>query len=70
MGIAGWYSEKIGRIKKLPTPLFILFVSAKALGGVAIGIIVAPYVGAIGWWVMLAALALSIPVISQITKKI
>ena len=69
MGLIKWYADKVEKIKRLDTPMFILFVSVKVLGGLAIGIIIAPYVGNIGWWVLLAALVLSIPVLSKIFKK-
>ena len=65
----GWYMSMVEKVKALDTPMFMLFVSAKALGGVAIGILIAPYVGRIGWWVMLAAIIISIPVMMKIFKK-
>lgn len=70
MGLMGWYANRVERIKRLDTPAFILFVSMKVLGGLAIGIIIAPYVGNIGWWVLLAAFLLSIPILPKIFKKI
>ena len=69
MGTIGWYVNMVNKVKGLDTPMFILFVSVKALGGLAIGIIIAPYVGDIGWWVLLAALILSVPVLLKIFKK-
>lgn len=69
MGIVKWYADRIEKIRKLDTPSFVLFVSMKVLGGVAIGIIIAPYVGNIGWWVLLAAILLSIPLMIKIFKK-
>ncbi|MBP7055401.1 MAG: hypothetical protein KBB52_00915 [Candidatus Omnitrophica bacterium] len=66
MRIIRWYGEMLKRIKGLDNPLFFLFVSAKALGGLAIGIIISPYVGNIGWWVLCAALLISIPVFLKI----
>ena len=65
----GWYIKMIDKVKALDTPMFVLFVGAKALGGLAIGIIIAPYVGRIGWWVMLGAIIISIPVMLKIFKK-
>jgi len=62
----GWYMDTVGKVKRLETPFFILYVTAKVLGGVAIGILIAPYVGRIGWWVMLAAVVISIPVMRKI----
>lgn len=69
MGIVGWYMSMINKVKGLDTPTFILFVLAKVLGGLAIGILIAPYVGNIGWWALLAAFIISIPVLSKIFKK-
>ncbi|MFA5143260.1 MAG: hypothetical protein WC522_03715 [Candidatus Omnitrophota bacterium] len=65
----GWYMKMVERVKALDTPMFMLFVSVKALGGLAIGIIIAPYVGRIGWWVLLAAIIISIPLMLKIFKK-
>ncbi|MDQ7825217.1 MAG: hypothetical protein RDV48_20615 [Candidatus Eremiobacteraeota bacterium] len=65
----GWYIKMVDKLKALDTPMFLLFVSAKVLGGLAIGIMIAPYVGRIGWWVMLAAVIISIPVMIKIFKR-
>lgn len=69
MGLIKWYADKIDRIKRLDTPMFVLFVSAKALGGMAIGILIAPYVGNIGWWVLLASFVIAIPIIMKMFQK-
>lgn len=68
MGIVSWYADKVGKIKRLETPWFVAFVALKVLGGVAIGIIIAPYVGNVGWWVLLAAILLSIPLMPKLFK--
>ncbi|MHC9540751.1 MAG: hypothetical protein AB9903_14700 [Vulcanimicrobiota bacterium] len=65
----GWYIKMVEKLKALDTPMFLLFVCAKVLGGLAIGIIIAPYVGRIGWWVLCAAVIISIPVMIRIFKK-
>ena len=65
----GWYMKMVERVKALDTPMFLLFVSVKALGALAIGIIIAPYVGNIGWWVLVAAIIISIPVMLKVFKK-
>ncbi len=69
MGLIKWYADKIQKVKGLDTPIFVMFVALKALGGMAIGIIIAPYVGNIGWWVLLAAFILAIPVMIKIFAK-
>ena len=33
----GWYMDTVGKVKRLETPFFILYVTAKVLGGVAMG---------------------------------
>jgi len=65
----GWYIKMVERVKALDTPMFMLFVGVKALGSLAIGIIIAPYVGRIGWWVLLAAIIISIPLMFKIFKN-
>ena len=65
----GWYMKMVERVKVLDTPMFVLFVSVKALGALAIGIIIAPYVGRIGWWVLVTAIIVSIPVMLKVFKK-
>ena len=47
---------------------FAVFIAWRMLGGVAIGIIIAPYVGNIGWWVLLAAFIIAIPLMIKIFK--
>ena len=64
----GWYMKMAERVKALDTPMFMLFVFAKGLGGMAIGIIIAPYVGNIGWWALVAAVIISIPLMLRIFK--
>lgn len=65
----GWYMKMVDKVKALDTPMFILFVSVKALGGLAIGVIIAPYVGRIGWWILAAVVIMSIPVMLKVFKK-
>ena len=65
----GLYMRMVEKVKALDTPMFMLFVSVKALGAFAIGIIIAPYVGRIGWWVLLAAIIISIPVMVKVFSK-
>jgi hypothetical protein len=69
MGIAKWYVDKIDKVKKLDTPMFVLYVGVKSLGAFAIGIIIAPYVGKIGWWVLAAALLLSVPILLKVLRS-
>ena len=66
----GWYMKMVDRVRALDNPTFLLYVSAKSIGGMAIGIIIAPYVGRIGWWVLVVAIIISIPVMIKIFKRV
>lgn len=68
-GNMGWYAKKIQQIKGLDTPKFIMLVTSKSMGGLAIGILIAPYVGQIGWWVMLAAVIIAVPPMIDVFGK-
>jgi len=37
----GWYSNKIEKLRKLPNPYALLYVTAKVLGGVGLGLLLA-----------------------------
>jgi len=65
----GWYIDRVRKVKGLDDPMFVLFVFSKVLGGVAIGILIAPYVGTVGWWVLAAAIIVAIPVLPKLFKK-
>jgi len=60
----GYYSDKMEKLKKLPNSRFILFVSAKVLGGVSIGVLLANWLPTWTWWVfMVIACVIATPVV-------
>ena len=60
----GWYGEKIEKLKNLPNPFALLYVTAKVLGGVGIGMLLANWLSTWTWWIFLVvACVIAIPVI-------
>lgn len=49
------------RFKNLPGPLLMLHVTAKFLGGVALGALLGRYLEPYGWWILIAAFVIAIP---------
>lgn len=49
------------RFKNLPLPLLMLHVTAKFLGGVAIGALLGDYLKGYWWLILLAAFVIAIP---------
>ena len=37
----GWYSSNMEKLKQLSTPYFVLYVTAKAIGGLGAGVLLA-----------------------------
>jgi len=60
----GWYSNKLDKLRQLSNPLFVLYVTAKFLGGVSIGIVLANWISTWTWWIfMVIACVIAIPVV-------
>jgi len=51
----------IDKVKALPTPMFILFVSSKVIGGIGIGVLLGQALHGLGWWILILGVILSIP---------
>lgn len=60
----------IERCKQLPKPVFVLHVIARLLLGIGVGIFAAQYMPSSGWWVILAAVILALPMKYQLADKI
>ena len=59
----GWYSENIGKLKQLSTPCFVLYVTAKVIGGVGVGVLLANWLPTWTWWIfMVIAVIIAIPI--------
>ena len=60
----GWYGEKVEKLKNLSNPYALLYVTAKAIGGISIGILLATWIATWTWWIfMVIACVISIPVL-------
>lgn len=60
----GWYIDKIEKLKGLPNPYALLYVTAKVIGGVSIGILLATWLPTWTWWIfMVIACVIAIPVV-------
>ncbi len=66
----GWYSDKIAKLKNLPNPYVLLYVTAKVLGGVGIGVLLANWLSTWTWWIfMIIACIIAIPVIWKLFSR-
>jgi hypothetical protein len=58
-----WYMDNIEKIKQLSTPYFVLYVTAKVIGGTGIGILLANWLPVWTWWVFIViAVIIAIPI--------
>ena len=58
-----WYTDNIEKIKQLSTPYFVLYVTAKVIGGFGIGILLANWLPVWTWWIFIViAVILAIPI--------
>ena len=65
-----YYSDKIDKLKNLPNPYVLLFITAKVLGGIGIGVLLANWLSAWTWWIfMIIACVIAIPVVWKIFSK-
>ena len=49
------------KFRGLPLPLLMLHVTAKFLGGVAIGALLGKVLEPYGWWILMAAVVIAVP---------
>lgn len=50
----------ISGVKKLSSPMFVIFVLSKLLVGVGLGILLVQYLAPYGWWFLIVGVVLSI----------
>ena len=63
----GWIGDKVEKLKNLSNPFALLYVTAKVIGGMAIGILLATWIDTWTWWVfMVIAWVIAIPVIWKV----
>ena len=66
----GWYSDKVEKLKSLPNSYALLYVTAKVVAGVGIGVLLAIWLPTWTWWIfMVIACVISIPVIWLLFSK-
>ena len=59
----GWYSTNIEKLKQLSTTYFVLYVTAKVIGGVSVGVLLANWLPTWTWWIfMVIAVIIAIPI--------
>ncbi|MFC1939918.1 hypothetical protein ACFLXO_04455 [Chloroflexota bacterium] len=67
MGCCG---DKIEKLKSLPNPYALLYITAKVLGGVGIGVLIATWLPIWTWWIFIVvACVIAIPVAWKIFSK-
>ena len=65
-----WYGDKIEKLKNLPNPYAFLYVTAKVLGGVGIGVLLANWLSVWTWWIFIViACVIAIPVVWKLLSK-
>ena len=66
----GWFGDKIEKLKSLPNPYVLLYVTAKVLGGVGIGVLLANWLSAWTWWIFIViGCVIAIPVVWKMFSK-
>ena len=54
--------NKVGKFRQVPNPYFALHITAKFLGGVGIGVLLAAWLPVWTWWIfIIVALIIAIP---------
>lgn len=65
-----YYSDKVGKLRSLPNRYILLFVTAKALGGIGIGVLLANWLATWTWRVFVAiACVIALPIAWKILGK-
>ena len=63
-------SDKIEKLKSLPNPYVLLYVTAKVLGGIGIGILLANWLSTWTWWIfIIIAFVIAIPVVWKLFSR-
>ena len=65
-----WISDKTEKFRQVPNPYFSLHVTAKFLGGVGIGLLLAYWLPLWSWWLFIVAgVLIAIPSARIILRK-
>ena len=66
----GWYGDKIEKLRSVPNLHALLYVTAKVIGGVGIGVLLATWLPTWTWWIfMIVAFVIAIPVVRLLFRK-
>ena len=66
----GWYTDKVDRLRNLSNPFALLYVTAKVIGGIGIGVLIATWIETWTWWIfMLIACIMAIPIVWKMFSK-
>jgi hypothetical protein len=64
-----YYGDKIERLRNLSNPYALLYVTAKVIGGIGIGLLLAIWLPSWTWWIfIIAACLIAIPVVWKIFR--
>jgi hypothetical protein len=65
-----YYGDKIEKLKNLPNPYALLYVTAKVIGGIGIGVLLATWIATWTWWIFIVvAIVVAVPVIWKIFRR-
>ena len=65
-----WFGDKTEKFKQVPNPYFSMHLTAKFLGGVGLGVLLATCLPAwTGWVFIIVALLIAIPTTKILLKK-
>ena len=64
------YGNKIAKLRSLPDPYALLYVTAKVIGGVGIGVLLANWLSTWTWWIFIViACIIAVPVVWRVLSK-
>ena len=65
-----WISERIEKFRQMPTPYLYLHITAKVLGGLGLGVLLATWLPTWTWWIfIILAVLISIPSTIMVLRK-
>jgi len=66
----GLYCNKVEKLRSLSNPYALLYVTAKVIGGISIGVLLANWLPTWTWWIFMAiACVIAIPVVWKVFSK-
>ena len=62
--------DKLEKLKELPNSYALLYITAKVLGGIGIGVLLATWIDTWFWWIfMVIACVIAIPVVWKLFSR-